>query len=43
MVLAENWTCALVGRYAAWNGSFYTDVSAQRIGPIFKGGAVQER
>jgi hypothetical protein len=43
MVLTETWISALLGRYAVWNGSFYIDVSAQGIGPIFKGRAVQER
>jgi hypothetical protein len=28
---------ALLGRHAAWNGSFFTDVSGQCIGPILKG------
>jgi hypothetical protein len=43
MVLTETWICALLDCYAARNGSFYTDVSAELIGPIFKGRAVQDR
>jgi hypothetical protein len=29
--------CALLGCYAASCGNFFTDVSVQRIGPIFTG------
>jgi hypothetical protein len=43
MVLTETWICALLERYAARNGSFYTDVSAEPICPIFKGQTVQDR
>ena len=43
MLLTETWICAFLELYAARNGSFYTYVSAELIGPIFKGRAVQER
>ena len=43
IVLTETLICPLLGSYAAWNSNIFTDVPAQRIGPVFKGRAVQER